>query len=148
MSRPPIPSYFFTLVVVRLGPRFLLVREAKHGNMWYLPAGRAEPGETFVQAGMRQTYEEAGIRVSFDGIVRIEHTPMPDGTRMRVVLLAHPMDDTPLKRTADQFSLGAAWVTPAELDGVPLRGPEVRTLFQYVMAGGLIVPLHMIGRES
>jgi phosphatase NudJ len=148
MSRPPIPTWFFTLSVVRLGSRFLIVREARHGNLWYLPAGRAEPGETFIQAAQRQTFEEAGIRVAFDGIIRVEHTPMPEGSRLRMVLAAHPIDDTPLKRAPDQHSLGAAWVTVPELDGLALRGPEVRTFFSYVNAGGLIVPLSLLGSEA
>ena len=46
MSRTPSATWFFALVVVRRGDRFLLVHERKHGQTWYLPAGRVEPGET------------------------------------------------------------------------------------------------------
>jgi hypothetical protein len=38
MPRDPIPTWFFVLVVVRLDNRFLLVHEATHGQLWYLPA--------------------------------------------------------------------------------------------------------------
>ena len=55
MSRLPIPTWFFVLVVVRRGEQFLLVHERKHGQLWYLPAGRVEPGETFVEAAVRET---------------------------------------------------------------------------------------------
>ena len=34
MPRNPIPTWFFALVVVRKGERFLLVHEAKHGQGW------------------------------------------------------------------------------------------------------------------
>ena len=34
------------MAVVRLGRRFLVVRERKHGQGWYLPAGRVEAGES------------------------------------------------------------------------------------------------------
>ena len=50
MPRDPIPTWFFALVVVRQGDRFLLVHEAKHGQDWYLPAGRVEPGESLTDA--------------------------------------------------------------------------------------------------
>jgi len=39
MSRDPIPTWCFALVVVRLGERWLLVHERKHGQGWYLPNG-------------------------------------------------------------------------------------------------------------
>ena len=46
---------------------------------WNLPGGRIEQGESLTEAAMRETYEEAGLRVSaLSSIVQI---PMPgDGT--------------------------------------------------------------------
>src|ERR1700709_1006875 len=108
MSRDPIPTWCFALVVVRLGERWLLVHERKHGQGWYLPAGRVEPGETFVEAAVRETREEAGIEVTLDGIVRIEHSPTGEGARMRIVFVGHPADDRPPKQVPDDESLGAA----------------------------------------
>ena len=66
MAREPIPTFCFSLVVVQLGRRYLVVREASRGNLWYLPAGRVEPGETFQEAAIREAYEEAGIEVKFE----------------------------------------------------------------------------------
>lgn len=43
-------------------PRSLLVHEARHGGGWYLPAGRVEMGETLVDAAVRETLEESGVR--------------------------------------------------------------------------------------
>jgi phosphatase NudJ len=37
-QRVAIPTWFFAVVVVRFGPRFLFVHERKHGQGWYLPA--------------------------------------------------------------------------------------------------------------
>ncbi|MCA9712212.1 MAG: NUDIX domain-containing protein, partial [Myxococcales bacterium] len=71
MARVPLPTWTFALVVVRLGPRFLLVHERKHGGGWYLPAGRVEPGETIAAAAIRETREEAGIPIVLDGILRV-----------------------------------------------------------------------------
>lgn len=149
MSRLPLPTYFFALVVVRLGHRFLLVHERKHGQLFYLPAGRVEPGERLVDAACRETMEETGVPVDIAGILRIEHTPMPDGAvRCRVFFLGHPRDDTPPKSVPDEDTLGAAWVTLEELDRYKLRGPEVRDLFEYVARGGAVYPVSLIQPEG
>jgi len=149
MSREPIPTYAFALVVVRLGHRFLLTQERKHGQLWYLPAGRVEPGESFIAAACRETLEETGISVQPTGILRIEHTPGVDGeSRLRMIFLAHPLDDTPPKQTPDEHSLQAAWVSLSDLAHFPLRGEEVRSALSYVAKGGPIFPLSLLGEEG
>jgi len=140
MSRKAIPTFNFSLVVVQLGHRFLVVREAKHGQLWYLPAGRVERGESFPDAARREVREEAGIEVSLTGILRIEHTPMPDHTRMRVIYLARPVDDTPPKSVPDDESLEARWVTLDEASRLQLRGEELMDIFKYVATGPLVIP--------
>jgi phosphatase NudJ len=149
VARTPIPTWFFVLVVVRLGRRYLLVHERKHGQMWYLPAGRVEPGETFVQAAQRETLEEAGIPISIEGVLRVEHSPQGDGSaRVRVIMLAHPADDSPLKAQPDEESLGATWVALDELDALPLRGIEVREMLHYVDQSPHVCPLSIIAYEG
>jgi 8-oxo-dGTP pyrophosphatase MutT (NUDIX family) len=110
MAREPIPTWCFAVCIVRLGRRVLLVQEQKHGHLWYLPAGRVEPGETFAEGARRETLEEAGVPVVLEGIVRIEHTPHPTGSaRTRVMFVGRPADDTPPKTIADEHSLRAGW---------------------------------------
>jgi phosphatase NudJ len=148
MPRAPIPTWFFAVVVVRRGDRFLLVHECKHGQLWYTPAGRVEEGETFEAAARRETLEEAGIPVRIVGVIRVEHTPTPMAARVRVVFLAEPADDTPLKNVPDEESLGAAWVGLDELAKYPLRGEEVQELFTYVASGGPIFPTSILQPEG
>jgi 8-oxo-dGTP pyrophosphatase MutT (NUDIX family) len=149
MARDPIPTWFFVLVAVRLGHRWLLVHETKHGQLWYLPAGRVEPGETFVEAAKRETLEEAGIPIKIQGVVRVEHSPHPDGTaRTRVILLAHPADDTQPKQEPDQESLEAGWFTLQEIRKLPLRGAEVLELFTYLSNQPVIAPLTILTAEG
>lgn len=148
MGREAIPTWYFALVVVRLGPRFLLVHERKHGQLWYLPAGRVEPGETLADGACRETLEEAGIPIVLDGILRVEHTPRPDGTRVRVIYLAHPADDTPPKSEPDEESLEAGWFTTEEMKSMPLRGQEVLELFLAVEAGAPVHPMSLIRFEG
>ena len=147
--REPIPSWYFVLVVVRLGHRYLLVHERKHGQGWYLPAGRVEPGETIVQAAERETLEEAGIPIVCEGILRFEHTPIGKGTsRVRVFVLARPATDAPPKSTPDSETLGAEWVSLEELSEYPLRGEEVRDVLNYVNDGGPSMPLSFLVSEG
>lgn len=149
MAREPVPTWYFVLVVVRQQQRFLLVQERKHGQLWYLPAGRVEPGETVLAAARRETLEEAGIPVVIDGILRVEHTPFPDGTaRLRVIVTAHPADDTLPKSQPDSESLRAAWLSLADFTALTLRGEEVRDICEYVARGGPVYPLHLLTVEG
>jgi phosphatase NudJ len=146
MAREPIPTWFFSVVLVRLGRRFLLVHERKHGQLWYLPAGRVEPGETFAVAARRETMEEAGVDVVLEGVLQVQHTPIAGGTRMRVVFVARPADDRPPKSIADDESLGAAWFTLDEMADLPLRSEEVVELARDVLGGALIHPMSLLGQ--
>ena len=144
MAREPIPTWNFSVVVVRLGRRVLLVHERKHGQACYLPAGRVERGESFALAAVRETREEAGVDVVLEGILRIEHAPRSDGSRMRVIFVARPADDRPPKSAPDEESLGAAWFTLDEMEGVTLRAPEAAQLAKDVLAGATIHPLSLL----
>ncbi len=149
MARDPIPTWSFVIVAVRLGHRWLLVHEAKHDQRWYLPAGRVNPGETFVEAAKRETLEEAGIPIELEGVVRFEYSPRPDGAaRMRVVLLAHPADDTPPKRIPDQESLEARWFSLEEIEQLPLRGAEVLEMLTYLSRQPTIAPLTILKERN
>jgi phosphatase NudJ len=151
MAKKPIESWMFALVVVRKGNRFLLVHERKHGQRWYLPAGRVEFGETFPEAAKREVMEEAGVPISLDGILRIEHTPRSDGSaRIRMIFLASPVDDTPPKSVPDDESLEARWLTIEEIDtlGLSLRSPEVIRLFEQVQRGVTLMPMSMLTLEG
>ena len=149
MTREPTPTWAFALVVVRKGDRFLVVHERKHGQLWYLPAGRVEPGEKLVDGAGRETLEETGVSVEIDGILRVEHTPHPEGiVRLRVLFTAHPVDDTLPKTQPDNESLEARWVTLEELADLPLRGHEVQRIFEDVAAGATVYPLQLLGSEG
>ncbi len=148
LARVPIPTWFFALAVVRRGDQYLLVHESDKEQLWYLPAGRVEPGETLTAAAERETLEESGVPVRIAGVIRVEHTPRLAGSRVRVIFLAEPIDSTPPKSKPDEESLEAAWVRLRELDRYPLRGEEVRQVLAYVDAGGPIYPLDLLQAEG
>jgi phosphatase NudJ len=140
VSRDPIPTWYFAVVIVRRDDRFLLVHERKHGQRWYLPAGRAEPGETLQDAACRETLEETGVPIRLTGVLRLEHSLTAGGARVRAVFLAEPAGETPPKSVPDAESLGAAWVSIADLTAYPLRGSEVEDVLRYVAGGGASYP--------
>jgi phosphatase NudJ len=150
VARAPLPTWYFALVVVRRGHRFLLTQERKYGSTWSIPGGRVEPGETLATAAVREVFEETGVPIRLDGILRVEHSPghaLTHDTRVRVLFMGTPLDDTPPKTTADDESLGAAYLTLDEIRALPLRGAELRALLESVAAGRQVFPLEVLGTE-
>ena len=119
-----MPAWFYALVLVRRGDRFLLVEETDHGGGWYVPAGRVEPGESLTDAALREVREEAGIDVRLTGVYRCEHTVFDEGVRLRVIFAAEPVDET----------LRADWFTPEEAGSLRLRADEVSSLLALAAA--------------
>jgi len=147
MARAPLPTWYFALVVVRRGHRFLMTQEQKYGSSWSIPGGRVEPGETLARAAVREVFEETGVPVQLDGILRVEHTVGERECRLRVLYTGTPIDDTPPKTAADDESLGAAWLTLDEIAKLPLRGAELHALLDSVASGRQIFPLELLGHE-
>ena len=147
MARRATPSYVYVLVVVRhlQLQRYLLIRERKHGQTWYLPAGGVEPGETLVQAAVRETREEAGIEIRPHSLLWFDHQWLAlDGSyaaKWRFVLVASPAGLADPKIEPDRHSLEARWIAPAELASYPLRDFEVVPLIRHVDGGGPLTPL-------
>jgi 8-oxo-dGTP pyrophosphatase MutT (NUDIX family) len=119
-----VPSVF---VAARwVGGRLLLVRRCDSGT-WELPGGRVDVGETAVDAAVRETAEEAGVRVLVTGIAGLFSDPRhvvrsPDGeVRQQFVVLfrARALGGIPhgdLHETSE-----AAWVAPMELPRLPVE---------------------------
>jgi ADP-ribose pyrophosphatase YjhB (NUDIX family) len=137
------------MVVVRRGAEFLLVHERGHGQTWYLPGGRVEPGERIVDAAVRETLEEAGVRVTIEGVLRVEHSPHPSGTaRCRVFFLAKPEGESTPKSEPDEHSLEARWLEIEALRALPLRGEEAFEIIAAVTAGAPVFPLAVLTYEG
>ncbi len=148
MVRDASATWFFAVVVVRKGDRVLVVHERKHGQSWYLPAGRVEPGETLAGAAVRETLEETGVPVVLDGVLRLEHNPGVESTRVRAFFHARPADDSPPKTEPDSHSLAARWVTLEEMRALPQRGAEALEIVAAVLAGAPVLPLSAICAEG
>jgi len=145
--RAPIPTWYFALVVVRRGHRFLLTQERKYGATWSIPGGRVEPGESLPDAAIREVLEETGVPTRLDGVLRVEHSPAEGSARVRVIFIGSPLDDTAPRTVADEESLGAAYLTLDEIRARPLRGAELYALLETVANGCQVFPLDLIGAE-
>jgi 8-oxo-dGTP pyrophosphatase MutT (NUDIX family) len=138
-----VPSVF---VAVR-GPedRLLLVRRCDSGR-WELPGGRVDVGESAEQAAVRETLEEAAVRVAVTGLAGVFTDPghvvrsVTGEVRQQFVLVFHagasggvPQGD--LVETSE-----AAWMDVAELPALPME-PSTRLWIGHALtAGG---PLHV-----
>lgn len=57
----------------------------RRANLWVLPKGRPEPGETLEQAALREVAEETGLRVEIVAEVGSDHYSFdPPGEEVRV----------------------------------------------------------------
>lgn len=147
MPRARIPSHFFVFVLVEHEGRVLLVREAKHGQRWYAPAGGLEAGETIRDAAIRETQEEAGILVEPAGLLRVEQQwyPSERGEGLvswwRYVVSARVVGSPVPKSRPDHHTLEARWVEPEAIALLPLRHPEVIGLVALALANAPAMPL-------
>jgi 8-oxo-dGTP pyrophosphatase MutT (NUDIX family) len=111
----------------------LLVQRCDSG-VWELPGGCVEVGESAPDAAVRETAEEAGVRVRITGLVGVYSDPGHvvrgvDGhvrQQFAVVLSAEPVAPGPVPpqpRPDGVETRAAAWVSPADLVGLPMEPP-------------------------
>lgn len=60
----------YVLILNHSEDKVLMVHNADN-NLWTLPGGAVEPGETLVQAAIREAYEETGVAVEVGTIVSV-----------------------------------------------------------------------------
>jgi phosphatase NudJ len=148
MAKQPISTWTFVLAVVKWGRHVLMVQETKDGRRWSIPGGRVELGESLEEALRREVFEEAGVLIELEGVLKVEHTPIAAGdARLRVVYLARPAGETAPKTTQDEHSLGARWFTRGELATLPLRSPDALGFIDQAL-NGVVAPKALLGQED
>ena len=72
--------------------KWLTVKETNDRG-WWLPGGLVDPPESFFEAAIRETKEEAGVDVQLKGILRTEFNIKSENyQRMKVIFYAEPID--------------------------------------------------------
>jgi len=149
MARVPVPTNVFVHVLVEEGGRYVLVQEAKPeiGCPWCYPAGGIEPGESIVEAVVREALEETGLVVEPRYLMRIWHmvpreqdqqSPRPE---LWVYVVVAQAKGGELKVIADEHSLRAGWFSPAELKELHLRWLDVQELIEMHQQGAPLLPI-------
>jgi 8-oxo-dGTP diphosphatase len=131
-----VPS---VLVAVRwLGGRLLLVRRCDSGS-WELPGGRVDVGENAVDAAVRATADQAGVRVLVTGLGGLftdpGHVIRSPGGEVRqlfaVLFRARWVGGEP--RGDRHETSAAAWVSVADLPRLAME-PSARTWITHALA--------------
>ena len=130
------------LCLIKDGDRVLLQNRVKKDWQGYtLPGGHVEPGESFVNAVVREMKEETGLTIEKPKLVGIKQFPI-DGGRY-IVLLFEATQFTGEVVSSEEGEM--TWIDRAELANIPavddltellkiFDDPEL-TEFQYIVDG-------------
>ncbi|MGO3191546.1 MULTISPECIES: NUDIX domain-containing protein [Micrococcales] len=99
---------------------------------WSVPGGSVEPGETLAEAAAREAFEETGLRVKVRDELWCVTIPAGDGRVFEVHDFAATVTGGELAPGDDADD--ARWVTPAELDQLPLT----TNLADYLRGAGIL----------
>lgn len=124
-------------VIEREG-RFLLVEELDKGGRGRVhnqPAGHVEPGEGLLEAVIRETWEETGLRFTPTALLGLYPLLAADGRDfLRVAFLGTvPEDLEPAPQDPD--ILGCRWAAPEDLPRLPLRSALVADVIRDARSG-------------
>lgn len=125
--------------VIEDNGRFLLVEEQQRGRLVLnQPAGHLEPGETLIEAAVRETLEETGWTVEILGLVGVGLYTAPSNgvTYYRTTFFGRPLSHDPL-RPLDTGIERALWLTPEEMqaEAERLRSPLVAKAVEHYLTG-------------
>ncbi|MEV0030817.1 NUDIX domain-containing protein [Nocardia sp. NPDC050793] len=113
-----------SVVVVNDAGQLLLQRRVDN-DMWALPGGKMELGESLAGCGIRETREETGIDIEITGIVGTYTNPghvfaYDDGEvrqEFSICLLGRPVGG---ELAVSDESHEVAWFSPGEIDDLPM----------------------------
>jgi 8-oxo-dGDP phosphatase len=133
------------VALVQESGRVLMVQESKPrvAGTWNLPGGRVEPGESVVDAAVREVREESGLEIALTGLLFVDQVLSDqDGgeSRLRFVFMGEPRTRQ-VKTQADEHSLRAAWVARADVANLSLRSPTVLEMIELGGRATTLLPL-------
>ncbi|WP_022889199.1 NUDIX hydrolase [Agromyces italicus] len=122
----PLPDLLVSAIALVRDRRVLMVT-ARDREVFYMPGGKIDPGETAAQAAAREACEEVALELDPDALdelfeVVTQAHGEPDGRLVRMRVFRAETDASP-RASAEVGSLH--WVTTSELDRCPPAGREV-----------------------
>jgi 8-oxo-dGTP pyrophosphatase MutT (NUDIX family) len=123
-------------IIERQG-RFLVVEETdgRHPErVFNQPAGHQDPGETMLEAVVRETREETGLVFTPEAFVGIYHVKARNGRDYLRAAFAGTVPEGPEPRPEDPVILGCRWLTREEIAARP-RSSAVLACIDDFLAG-------------
>ena len=120
-------------VVVWKDETVLLIQRGKppRAGAWSLPGGRQELGETTREAGVREVFEETGIKIEIKDLIDVVDTINRDDSgrvRMQYALVDYWAEWKFGELTAGTDAADARWVHPEDLPDYNLWGETLRVI--------------------
>ncbi|MDG6910135.1 MAG: NUDIX domain-containing protein [Nitrososphaerota archaeon] len=116
-------------VIHRRGKMLLVKRaEPPHLGLWSFPGGKVEEGESPLEAAVRETREEVGLKVRVEGVfdvVTYLPSQLGEGNWSQVVLVDYLARPSGGKVVLNGESSDFRWVSPREVDGLDTT-PQMR----------------------
>ena len=123
--------------IIERDQRFLMIEERAHGRIVFnQPAGHLEPGESLLEAVVRETREETGMDFTPTQLLGIYLWRRDDGERsfLRVAFCGQAREPA-TQRELDPVIVGTHWLTREEIERQSLRSPMVLRCLDDYRAG-------------
>ena len=96
----------------------VLLTKREDFEVWCLPGGAIEPGESFPQAAVREAKEETGLDIEIMRLVGVFSRPLGNDSTHNVVFAAKPIGGA-IQPQLNEV-LEARFFAPEEIDSLPL----------------------------
>ncbi|MCM3883898.1 NUDIX domain-containing protein [Frankia sp. R82] len=131
-----VPSV--TAVVVDESNRILMVHKTDN-NLWALPGGGMDLGESITDAAVRETKEETGIDIEVTGLIGVYTNPRhvlayDDGEVRQQFSLCFTTRLLGGELRTSSETKEVQWVAPADLDGLNIH-PSMRLRIDHYLEG-------------
>ena len=123
--------------VALIRDRRVLMVTARGRDVWFMPGGKIDPGETEAAAAAREAEEEVAVRLDPAALealftVRVQAHGEPDGRLVRMIVFGA---ETTAEPAASAEVSAVHWATSLDEDNCPPAGVEV---LRRLHAAGLI----------